>query len=471
MRPRTVALLLGSLATGGLVTALSRPDGFPHREHSAVFPVCTGCHAGIATGDAAAYYPQPDDCSRCHNGVTAARVNWAGPAPLVSNVYFQHPAHADAVLAGGDSTQCATCHQEADATGRMAVGPPRPDLCITCHAHAAPDHLAAEADCRGCHVPLVEATTLDLARIDNFPKPASHDATDFVLGHRPDTRAVEGTCAVCHAQESCLRCHLNGSEVAAIGVLQPDTRIALLAAGHPAVYPEPADHRRSGWAWGHADAAATDATRCANCHAQSSCRGCHQADASPAIAGLPVAHAGGPPGVIVSGHQSVHPTGFATRHGTGATLSDARCVNCHEQQESCFACHAGAAQPVFHRPNYRERHASDAYGGDQECASCHNTEGFCRACHAGVGVASQGRTNIGFHTAQPFWLLAHGQAARQGLAACASCHAQRDCARCHSALGAWRVNPHGPGFTGTGLQSRNRLACLTCHGTEPGRTP
>jgi len=471
MNLRPLGLLVLGIATAGLATAMPRADRFPHREHGAVFPVCTGCHAGISTGDASAYYPAPTDCTRCHDGVTEDRVDWSGPAPRASNLTFRHPEHAEAVVAAGDSARCVTCHQAEGETGRMAVGPPRPGLCITCHAHEAPAHLASTAECRDCHVPLVEATAFDTARIERFPKPASHEEADFLLGHDPDANMADRTCTVCHARPSCERCHMNGDRLPGVSALQGDDRVAILAATRTATYPEPPDHETGSWAWTHAEAATSDETRCTNCHAQAGCRTCHQADGHGVLAQMPVPRPGGPTGVVLGIGQPVHPVGFAGRHGTGATLADDGCTNCHAREETCLACHSGAGQPGFHRPNYRERHAADAYAGDQECASCHSAEGFCLACHSGTGIASRGRTDVAFHTAQPFWLLGHGQAARQGLASCASCHAQRDCGRCHSALGAWRINPHGAGFDGSSQQSRNRLSCLTCHGTEPGGSP
>jgi hypothetical protein len=54
----------------------------------------------------------------------------------------------------------------------------------------------------------------------------------------------------------------------------------------------------------------------------------------------------------------------------------------------------------------------------------------------------------GFHDAKQAFSLNHGQAARQNLESCVSCHAERDCLTCHSSLGGRRFNPHGPGFDG-----------------------
>jgi hypothetical protein len=83
-----------------------------------------------------------------------------------------------------------------------------------------------------------------------------------------------------------------------------------------------------------------------------------------------------------------------------------------------------------------------------------------------------GRLGRGFHDAEPLWLLRHGQAARQGLESCASCHEQSQCMQCHSALGAFKVSPHGPDFDPRRAQKRNAAICLVCHLTDPltGRT-
>jgi hypothetical protein len=73
---------------------------------------------------------------------------------------------------------------------------------------------------------------------------------------------------------------------------------------------------------------------------------------------------------------------------------------------------------------------------------------------------------VAYHDRQPLWLNQHGQAARQEMQTCASCHQQRDCTRCHSDVGL-RVNPHGPGFDAARMAKRNRQMCLTCHLKDP----
>jgi hypothetical protein len=65
------------------------------------------------------------------------------------------------------------------------------------------------------------------------------------------------------------------------------------------------------------------------------------------------------------------------------------------------------------------------------------------------------------------WLLRHGQAARQNLETCASCHTQRDCTQCHGVLGAFKVNPHGRDFDAAAAWQRNPRSCFGCHVKNP----
>ena len=62
--------------------------------------------------------------------------------------------------------------------------------------------------------------------------------------------------------------------------------------------------------------------------------------------------------------------------------------------------------------------------------------------------------------------LGHGQAARQSLESCVSCHAERDCLACHSATRGRRINPHGPDFNAERLRESAPSMCVACHGTS-----
>jgi hypothetical protein len=52
---------------------------------------------------------------------------------------------------------------------------------------------------------------------------------------------------------------------------------------------------------------------------------------------------------------------------------------------------------------------------------------------------------------------------------CTSCHRQQDCLRCHSDLGAFRVNPHGRDFDARRVAARNPFVCRLCHLHDPVR--
>lgn len=468
MSARSVVVGMLAVIVISSAWARSRQDRFPHQDHEGVFPVCTGCHEGIVTGSAADRYPDSVDCVECHDGVTEEQVDWSGPGVQPSNVVFDHRGHTDKILEAGDSVTCLTCHRQEGVEGVMAASRATPDGCIGCHAHEVADHLSEVADCRQCHIPITEAQSLTLVRVESFPQPATHDAEDFVQRHTPVSALAEASCAVCHATESCNRCHLNGSSVALIAGLAGDSRVAALVRNQPAEYPIPRDHESADWRFAHPRAMESEANRCANCHAQPSCQACHLDASLAQIAALPRPRPGGAQGVVASRDApDVHPVGFTGTHGAEAAAIERTCWSCHADQAFCVDCHTGPAESRFHVENFRERHGVLAYGGEQDCSSCHSAEVFCRACHVGVGFASDGRADFAFHNSNPFWLLGHGQAARQGLATCTSCHAQSDCAQCHSAVGAWRINPHGPDFDGSRAQGRNQFACLQCHREPP----
>ena len=126
-----------------------------------------------------------------------------------------------------------------------------------------------------------------------------------------------------------------------------------------------------------------------------------------------------------------------------------------------------ASRPSFHPGDFALRHASAAYGQTMECTNCHSVEAFCKACHGEAGLAPATRAGPGFHGGGAAWLLGHGQPARQGLESCASCHRQNDCVRCHSTIGSFRVDPHGPSFDAARGWARAPETCLVCHLQKP----
>jgi hypothetical protein len=463
---RLLPAFLGVAAVSGLWAVARQPDGFQHLEHAGLFPLCVGCHAGIETGEEGDLYPAPADCAACHDGEREEPVAWSGPSRMPTTVAFSHPDHARRVreeLGADSAAGCAACHREPGADARMAVLAATAEACLACHEHEAPEHLAEGRECRECHVPLASAPGVPAARIVAFPRPASHESPDFVERHDP--AAEVASCATCHARESCTRCHLNAGAVPAIGELEPDPRVAAWVSAFEPEYPEPASHDDAAWVRGHAEIAKAEPGECANCHVQANCRSCHGDAALPGLDALPAAGPDERRGVRTVAVSTVHLPGYARAHATSASLEGETCASCHATT-FCESCHDGPASPAFHLPDFIERHGPEAYGRETDCSACHSTEVFCRSCHVQAGLGSQGSLGVAFHSARPFWLFGHGTAARQGLEGCVTCHVQSDCAQCHSAVGGWRINPHGPGFDPGPARDANPFSCLRCHRGE-----
>jgi hypothetical protein len=165
-----------------------------------------------------------------------------------------------------------------------------------------------------------------------------------------------------------------------------------------------------------------------------------------------------------------HRGNFTARHAPLAAAAPATCAGCHVQTD-CYACHrpAAAAAAGYHPAGFVSRHPAAAYGRETSCADCHNVGAFCQTCHQKAGIVSKGPLGSGYHDVSRFFLVSHGQAARQSLESCVSCHVERDCLACHAAVGGRRFNPHGPGFDAARLRRKNPEMCTACHGAAiPG---
>jgi hypothetical protein len=133
---------------------------------------------------------------------------------------------------------------------------------------------------------------------------------------------------------------------------------------------------------------------------------------------------------------------------------------------SCHRPNPADASPGYHPAGFLTTHPSAAYSRESSCADCHNPAQFCASCHVSAGLrSSNGLRGRGYHDAKRQFLLNHGQAARQELESCVTCHSDRDCLVCHSAQGGRRFNPHGPGFDPQTLRRKSPSMCSTCHGS------
>lgn len=466
----TLAWVVASPLVGTTATA-EQEDPFPHLEHQGLFPLCTGCHQGIQTGETAAAYPEAGSCASCHDGVARDRVTWNGPSERVDNVDFDHEGHARQLLEEGDPARtCAACHIPEDG-GRMDVSDTiQLGECWSCHAHQVEDHFADSADCTACHVPLA-GTTFSRDRIESMPRPRSHEADDFIaLEHGTLASGSVESCATCHTQEVCAACHvdLGLAEVEAM----PRAPVWMSVPEPAAAYPEPASHMEPRWLEGHEVQAS--AAECSTCHTTDDCRSCHVERVPSLVTELPRRQDVTAPGVMLTqrspgSHESLF---FMQAHSVLASADQTSCSTCHVD-DFCSTCHEAAPSNGYHPDNFMVRHSSSAYGRDAECANCHMDQVFCRACHVELGLAGSRGDLDGYHDASPVWLLRHGQAARQSLESCASCHRQVDCTRCHGVLGAFKVSPHSSTFDAERAWARSPRTCLACHVGNPlnGRVP
>jgi hypothetical protein len=275
--------------------------------------------------------------------------------------------------------------------------------------------------------------------------------------------------------QRCLDCHgIRTAHVAA-----PDSacttchvtlaRAVSLTRRDVAGFPVPPSHASPGFLTrsGHgATSRATLGTSCATCHAREFCYQCHAGSAPPrAIASLPSDARS--TAIAARAAPASHGDNFADRHGVEAAASTTRCTGCHVRAD-CLECHRpnAAAGGGYHPDGFLARHPASAYAREASCSDCHNVGSFCTSCHARAGLAAAGVLRSGYHDARPFFLAGHGQAARQGLESCVSCHAERDCLTCHAAVGGRRFNPHGPGFDASRMRRKNFAMCTVCHGAN-----
>lgn len=421
---------------------------------------CLSCHEHRATTHLAA----DSRCSTCHLTLVEARelpdsAIAALPLPpshREPNFISRHAPQTPEAL-----QQCATCHAR--------------ESCARCHPNvgALRSAQALGADAR--------VARLAAARGAEYPVPASHRDPEFATEHGAAAKAKEATCENCHAQPSCRSCHIGRSASREIGRLPEPPRGAapgVMLRGQPREWP----------VWG--TSGATQARPIEEPPAPTAHRPVASAIVSTRRGGPPPAGQGSDSAARMPDRYAaervalaadttrrvrgprdvrVHPVDFERAHGVAAASGQLSCEGCH-QKRFCSSCHDGEGSRRFHPANFAARHGSNAWGRERDCASCHDTRSYCRDCHQSSGIASAGRLNVAFHTAQPDWLLAHGRAARQGLESCTSCHTQRDCMQCHSQRG-WSVSPHGPGFEAEAMGKRNPEMCLRCHVTDPLRRP
>lgn len=461
-------LAIALLALGGTIGSMTLrandTERFPHRLHERLFPHCESCHEGIETGERALAYPEPQMCANCHDGQIQPRVEWQGPREYVTNLVFDHPTHISRVAAtDGAALDCAQCHTPAGGT-RMTIERIQTEVCFACHGHPARDHYV-DAPCATCHEAFVRSE-LPPARLPTLPLPDDHRIPGFLAeGHGVGAQAHTQRCAVCHTQERCTSCHVNAQDVPEIAAI-PAAPAQWVLPQYAVNYPVPASHLTPQWLERHGPAASR--AQCATCHTREDCTACHVPPGPDVIAAFPARADVVAPGAVTERQMPLSHASrwFDREHAAIASAQPGSCQACH-QQRFCTDCHEKPANPTYHPRNFAAQHSSQAYGRRMECSTCHEVRTFCRSCHIQMGMQTEGRLTVGFHDAEPLWLLRHARAARQGLESCTSCHTQRDCMQCHTEIGAFQISPHGPNFNARRAQQRNPVICFACHVTDP----
>jgi len=447
------------------VQVVEGQDTFPHVRHQGLFPLCQGCHLGVAAGDEAAFYPDPASCNGCHNGVGQREVDWTPPVPNAEPdlLSFSHPVHATNVgAAEAQSLECAACHVAPGGTS-MAVEALQAERCLACHGDAPELHVVS-APCASCHIPL-GTSDLPSERVAQLEVPPDHEGDPFLA--REHGRLVQSganRCATCHVQQQCVACHVD-TGLTAIREFQtagPQLELPPMEAR----YPVPASHESLGFEREHGPISFEES--CSTCHTREDCASCHLPPLPETAAALPARAEVQAPGVDLGEEApATHASPFFQKDHSSLAASDgADCATCHTTAY-CVACHEAPQQPSFHAIDYVASHQADAWSQTTECANCHDTQAFCRSCHIDSGLQSVGRLGRGYHDAEAVWLLRHGQAARQALESCASCHTQRNCLQCHSQLGSFQVSPHRSGFDAQRSWEQSPRTCYACHVGNP----
>jgi hypothetical protein len=425
-------------------------------------------------------FPEASRCAACHDGDVEKKVTWQPrTGPRETNLRITHDKHRDAFTEknGADSALvCVTCHSK-EAAPWMTVRRAEVAKCFDCHKLPA-QHLAIpDSACAKCHLPLWEAQTLTESRIASFKKPPSHDEPGFNTGGHgklAKPESLKGTsyqiaqsCPTCHARDYCINCHVNAPEETAIAALQPDRRA--LAVEVDTARPAPDSHEEATWIKTHGSGTTMPVLKkeCSVCHSQQSCEACHMVPPKK-VTEVPSEGPGRARGVVaLRKRPESHASNFVDAHGRQAAAKPQYCAACHSR-EQCLECHRPnpAAVAGYHPADFLLRHPLAAYSRETSCADCHNTGQFCKACHvqAGLQTTSTFGTKQKYHDANGAFVAGHGQAARQNLESCVSCHTESNCLTCHSAVGGRHFNPHGPGWDADRMRSKNPQMCFACHG-------
>jgi Cytochrome c7 and related cytochrome c/Class III cytochrome C family len=311
------------------------PTTFPHAKHAEI--ACADCHTAIPTETrlGQAKLPGVDTCGMCHDRSTPALAAKFSPPKRQPREYalrFDHEAHLKRVPNG----DCTYCHKQLPPPGAPWKTSPPMSACTRCHVHEVD---FAQANCRRCHISL-----------KRFPlKPVSQYAhtANWIEEHGNAASTSAETCAACHDQTYCARCHATSTNA-----LRPEIR-----------FPEQVESdfiHRGDFLSRHQIEAQNDPASCRKCHGSFFCESCHTQQGL--VAGVPNARNPHPPGWMTPGSGQFH--------GDAARDDILSCAACHDQGPAsiCVSCHkvGGSAGVNIHPPGFRQTDTSKP---------------MCRICH------------------------------------------------------------------------------------------
>lgn len=349
---------------------------------------CADCHDSEDRGEPTP--PDAEFCFECHDAIdndtdevkeyfaeVRARskpggddkVVWPRSKARTNDIVFSHASHV-----GAYGATCATCHGETSEAPFLRPKPmEQKATCINCHQERGKDLI----QCAVCHTQ---------TRSDK--PPTSHDA-QFLKQHGATAPrgwrgaqsvswrdAAGGECALCHSvPDSCDTCHESmqpsGHREAGFRVahgsgyfdagLAPfeDTNCAVCHEENSCVrchqVTKPRNHSLAWQRRFHGITASVDRQGCLVCHKQSFCVGCHQTTE-------PVSH-----------------------RGSFARGAQSHCIACHDPltATSCFTCHKNTRSHL----SSPRLPAGPPHAGATDCRTCHRAlrhfdDGLnCRRCH------------------------------------------------------------------------------------------
>jgi len=331
---------------------------------------------------------------------------------------FSHNLHV-----ADNGMACADCHGKLKE-GRFALA--GHDACKDCHGDWMDEKKVDESTCGKCHKVKHMKSALNALKAAPEQVPVSSETAVFV-----HTDMLSNRCAECHGT-------MMDKKLVLVPRINRETKLEIrdkahrvapdCAACHVNMDPKtPPPSHRLNWTQRHGILSGQDEKACTICHAEPSCRECHQ----------------------VTQPASHNNLWRLKTHGIQAAWNRSKCLVCH-QEDSCITCHQ-ETRPQTHNAGWRQNH----------CLQCHaskSTGTGCALCHEGT---------IDTHPDPhpPGWLSSH----------CNSCHPgspeTSQCNVCHGRdLVAGHPDPHPAGWETTHCNSCHDGAldtrqCSICHGS------